>query len=75
MARAATPKPRNTLEQTLWEAADKLRGSQEPGEYKHVMLGLVFLKYISDRFEERRKTLETDLVLRQAELLAKEETN
>src|SRR5699024_1436719 len=61
MARAANPKPTKTLEQTLWEAADKLRGNQEPSEYKHVVLGLVFLKYISDRFEERRATLEAEL--------------
>ena len=61
MARAAKLKPTKTLEQTLWEAADKLRGNQEPSEYKHVVLGLVFLKYISDRFEERRATLEAEL--------------
>lgn len=61
MARSAKPKPQKTLEQTLWEAADKLRGNQEPGEYKHVVLGLVFLKYISDRFEERRETLKEEL--------------
>lgn len=61
MARAAKPKPTKTLEQTLWEAADKLRGNQEPSEYKHVVLGLVFLKYISDRFEERRTALEAEL--------------
>ncbi len=61
MARAAKPKPQKSLEQTLWEAADKLRGNQEPGEYKHVVLGLVFLKYISDRFEERRAVLEGEL--------------
>jgi type I restriction enzyme M protein len=50
-----------TLEQTLWETADKLRGNQEPSEYKHVVLGLVFLKYISDRFIERRNALEASL--------------
>jgi len=60
MARPAS-KQQKTLEQTLWEAADKLRGNQEPSEYKHVVLGLVFLKYISDRFEERRRALEADL--------------
>lgn len=60
--RAAKPKPQKTLEQTLWETADKLRGNQEPSEYKHVVLGLVFLKYVSDRFEERRTTLEQELV-------------
>lgn len=54
-------KPQRTLEQTLWEAADKLRGNQEPSEYKHVVLGLVFLKYVSDRFEERRAQLKVEL--------------
>jgi type I restriction enzyme M protein len=61
-ARTAKPKTTKTLEQTLWEAADKLRGNQEPGEYKHVVLGLVFLKYISDRFEERRAAIEVGLI-------------
>src|SRR5438067_1525252 len=45
------------FENTLWAAADKLRGNLEPAEYKHVVLGLVFLKYISDAFEERRTQL------------------
>ena len=58
---AKTTKTQKTLEQTLWETADKLRGNQEPSEYKHVVLGLVFLKYISDRFEERRVTLTGEL--------------
>ena len=52
-------KPAKTLEQTLWDAADKMRGNLEAGEYKHVVLGLVFLKYVSDAFEERRTWLET----------------
>lgn len=51
------PKAQKSLETRLWEAADALRGNQEPSEYKHVVLGLVFLKYISDRFEERRMAL------------------
>lgn len=42
------------MTQTLWSAADKLRGNLDAAEYKHVALGLIFLKYISDRFEERR---------------------
>lgn len=50
-----------TLEQRLWDAADALRGNQEPSEYKHVVLGLVFLKYISDRFESRHRDLEASL--------------
>jgi type I restriction enzyme M protein len=64
MARAKTTKsskPTKTLEQRLWDTADALRGNQEPSEYKHVVLGLVFLKYISDRFEERRHAIETSL--------------
>ena len=40
------------LEKTLWLTADKLRSNMDPSEYKHVVLGLIFLKYISDSFEE-----------------------
>lgn len=40
------------LEKTLWAAADKLRNNMDAAEYKHVVLGLIFLKYISDRFDE-----------------------
>ncbi len=46
-----------SLEQTLWDAADKMRGNLEAAEYKHVALGLVFLKYVSDAFEQRRRFL------------------
>src|SRR6266508_2406857 len=49
------------FEGTLWAAADKLRGHMDAAEYKHVVLGLVFLKYISDAFEARRVTLAADL--------------
>src|ERR1700675_2345604 len=41
------------FEQQLWAAADKMRGHMDPAEYKHVALGLIFLKYISDAFDER----------------------
>ncbi|MFN3008429.1 type I restriction-modification system subunit M [Mycolicibacterium wolinskyi] len=61
MARAARKVVTKTLEQKLWDAADALRGNQEPSEYKHVVLGLVFLKYISDRFEGRRREIEAEL--------------
>ncbi|MCC6627193.1 MAG: SAM-dependent DNA methyltransferase [Chloroflexi bacterium] len=44
--------------ETLWAAADKLRGHLDPAEYKHVVLGLIFLKYISDAFEERHQQLQ-----------------
>lgn len=57
----ATKAKKKTLEQTLWEAADKLRGNQEPSEYKHIVLGLIFLKYITDKFEERREELAEEL--------------
>ena len=46
-----------SIEETLWESANKLRGSVEPAEYKHVVLGLIFLKFASDKFEERRNSL------------------
>lgn len=49
-----TPK---AIEVSLWESANKLRGSVEPAEYKHVVLGLVFLKFASDKFAERRQEL------------------
>ena len=45
-------------EAELWQMADTLRGSMEAAEYKHVVLGLIFLKYISDVFEERHARLE-----------------
>jgi type I restriction enzyme M protein len=46
------------FEATLWAAADKLRNNMDAAEYKHVVLGLIFLKYISDAFEERHAELE-----------------
>ncbi|MDP9227257.1 MAG: type I restriction-modification system subunit M, partial [Actinomycetota bacterium] len=48
------------FEATLWLTADKLRGNLDSGEYKHVVLGLIFLKYISDAFEEKRAALADD---------------
>ena len=45
------------FETKLWDAADLLRSNMDPAEYKHVVLGLLFLKYISDVFEERRTQL------------------
>jgi len=49
------------FEDILWKAADKLRGSMDASEYKHVVLGLVFLKYIDDAFTERRAKLADEL--------------
>jgi type I restriction enzyme M protein len=48
------------FEQKLWQAADKLRGNMDASDYKHVVLGLIFLKYISDAFEERHAALEKE---------------
>ena len=47
----------NDLERKLWTAADKLRSSLDASVYKHVVLGLIFLKYVSDAFEERQQEL------------------
>ena len=48
------------FENKLWEMADKLRGNIESSEYKHVVLGLVFLKYISDSFLERYEEIKVE---------------
>ena len=47
-------------EAQLWQMADTLRGSMDAAAYKHVVLGLIFLKYISDAFEERHDLLESE---------------
>src|SRR5262249_30587605 len=62
MARSRTPSTDAStanlgFETQLWAAADTLRGNLESAEYKHVVLGLIFLKYVSDAFEERHKQL------------------
>ena len=48
------------FESELWRAADALRSNMDAAEYKHVALGLIFLKYISDAFEEQHTKLEAD---------------
>jgi type I restriction enzyme M protein len=45
------------FEKQIWDAACVLRGNMDASEYKHVVLGLIFLKYISDRFEEKYQEL------------------
>ena len=45
------------FEEQLWQAADKLRSNMDAAEYKHVVLGLIFLKYVSDSFTEKYNTL------------------
>ncbi len=53
----ATPKNDKGFEESLWDSANRLRGSVESSEYKHVVLSLIFLKFVSDKFEERRAKL------------------
>jgi type I restriction enzyme M protein len=53
----AKNKKTKSMEETLWDSANKLRGTVEPSEYKHVVLGLLFLKFVSDMFELRRQDL------------------
>ncbi len=50
-----------TYAEILWKAADALRGQIDAAEYKHVVLGLLFLKYVSDSFEARRDELKAEL--------------
>ncbi|MCG2799610.1 MAG: type I restriction-modification system subunit M [Cellulomonas sp.] len=57
----SAPMTMKELKDTLWKAADKLRGSMDASQYKDVILGLVFLKYVSDAFDERRGQIRTDL--------------
>ena len=49
------------LKDTLWKAADKLRGSLSAHQYKDVILGLVFLKYVSDAYDERREQIRAEI--------------
>jgi len=51
----------NELEKTLWTAADKLRSNMDAAEYKHIVLGLIFLKYISDAFSDLHEKLKAGL--------------
>jgi len=60
MAKKAAAKKQKSMEETLWDSANKLRGTVESSEYKHVVLGLIFLKFASDKFEERRQELKDE---------------
>lgn len=57
----AAPSTMKELKDTLWKAADRLRGSLSSNQYKDVILGLVFLKYVSDAYDERREAIRADL--------------
>ena len=53
----AKNKKEKSFEEALWDSCNSLRGSVEPAEYKHVVLSLIFLKFVSDKFEERKKEI------------------
>lgn len=53
-------KESKSIEEILWDSANKLRGTVESSEYKHVVLGLIFLKFASDKFEERKEELKKE---------------
>ncbi|MBN7816935.1 class I SAM-dependent DNA methyltransferase [Algoriphagus pacificus] len=57
MAKQAAQKNTKSMEESLWDSANKLRGTVESSEYKHVVLGLIFLKFASDTFTQRREEL------------------
>jgi type I restriction-modification system DNA methylase subunit len=61
------------FESQLWAAADKMRGHMDAPEYKHVCLGLIFLKYISDAFQEKREQLLFGLSYPKSECFIKDE--
>ncbi len=63
------------FEATLYQAADKLRNNMDAAEYKHVVLGLIFLKYISDSFDEKYNFLLEEYSNPQSEFFVAEETD
>ena len=48
---------KSNFKETLWKSADKLRNQMDAAEYKHIVLGLIFLKYISDSFVEQKEKI------------------
>ncbi|MBQ9812780.1 MAG: N-6 DNA methylase [Thermoguttaceae bacterium] len=57
LKRTTKSKEEKSIEQTIWDEANKLRGKVEPSEYKHVVLSLIFLKYANDRFDAHREQM------------------
>lgn len=57
MATKDNNKKTKSIEESLWDSANRLRGTVESSEYKHVVLSLIFLKFVSDKFEEWRQEL------------------
>src|SRR5437667_7180218 len=63
------------FETVMWQAADKLRGNLDAAEYKHVVLGIIFLKYVSDAFEERHQFLAEAVADPRSDYFAKDPTD
>ena len=55
--KAAKTRQTKSMEEALWESCNKMRGSVEPSEYKHVVLSLIFLKYAGDHFDKKHKEI------------------
>src|ERR1700730_11321369 len=70
-AKSAAPR----FESILWQAADKMRGNLDAAEYKHVVLGIIFLKYVSDAFEERHRFLAEAVADPKSDYFAKDLTD
>ena len=56
----AKAKKQVSFEDALWSSCDKLRGTVEPAEYKHVVLSLIFLKFVNDKFNDRKEELKAE---------------
>ena len=57
---ASSPKKQKSFEQNLWDTADKLRGTVASSDYMHIVLSLIFLKFVSDKFEAHREKLSAE---------------
>src|SRR3954452_16214832 len=74
MAANASGNGELTFAKELFEAADRLRGSVESAEYKHLVLGLIFLKYVSDAFDRCRRRLDEDTRTPSSDVYTEDET-
>ena len=62
------------IKDVLWKAANKLRDQMDASEYKHIVLGLIFLKYISDSFTEQKEKIKEMVTNPESELFISEKT-
>ena len=61
------------FKETLWKAADKLRNQMDAAEYKHIVLGLIFLKYISDTFDIQKNKIKKTVSDKKSDLFISED--